>query len=216
VMRLRSVLGRRTGTEKPRDILARRRAEESRDKVIPLPDRSPPREEEAAQPAEVLPPEPVPSEAPTGALQQVLARIRSADPEFDPRQFVDGARAAFEMIVQAFAQGDTGTLRPLLSDEVFDNFKGAIDARKQAGHTLETTLVGITSIDIIEADLQGRLAILTVKFVSEQVNVTKDADGKIVDGDPALVTSVTDIWSFARNVKARDPNWTLVATRSPN
>ena len=77
-------------------------------------------------------------------------------------------------------------------------------------------LVGVTSIDILEADLQGRLAILTVKFVSEQVNVTRDGEGNVVEGDPALVTTVTDIWSFARNVRARDPNWTLVATRSPN
>jgi predicted lipid-binding transport protein (Tim44 family) len=184
--------------------------------VIPLPDRTPAREEEpATPPPDVLPPDTPRAEAPSTPVQQALARIHAADPEFDPRAFVEGARGAFEMIVTAFAQGDAAALRPLLSDEVFDNFKSAIDARKRAGQTLETTLVGINSIDIIEADLQGRLAIVTVKFVSEQVNVTRDGEGKAVEGDPALVTSVTDIWSFARNTRARDPNWTLVATRSP-
>lgn len=219
VMRLRSVLGRRTGHEKPqRDLFARRPREETRDKVIPLPDRTRPREEpqdiEAPAAAESQA-EPAPEAAVT-PLQQGIVRIRTADPGFDQRSFLDGARTAFEMIVAAFAAGDTATLRPLLSDEVFDNFRHAIEARRRAGHTLETTLVGITSADLIEADLQGRMAVVTVKFVSEQVNVTRDAEGSVVEGDPAAVTTVTDIWTFARNTRVRDPNWTLVATRSPN
>src|SRR5581483_6703783 len=174
VMKLRSVLGRRTGTEKPRDILPRSRVEEAaRDKVIPLPDHAGPREptqEPAPLSGEVLPPEP----ATASALQQGLERIRTADPAFDAGHFLDGARAAFEMIVTAFAKGDLATLRPLLSDEVYENFRGAIEARRKAGHTLETTLVGLTSTDIVEAELQGRLAVITVKFVSEQINVTRD------------------------------------------
>ncbi|MBX6320483.1 MAG: Tim44 domain-containing protein [Rhodospirillaceae bacterium] len=220
VMKLRSVLGRRTGTEKPRDILPRSRVEEpSRDKVIPLPDRASAREPvEEPKPvsAEVLPPEPAAGDPASLAVRRALERIRGADPSFDPGHFLDGARAAFEMIVTAFAKGDLATLRPLLSDEVYDNFRGAIEARQKAGHTLETTLVGLTSSEIIEADLQGRVAILTVKFVSEQINATYDGERQVVEGDPSLVTSVTDIWSFARNTRSRDPNWTLVATRSPN
>jgi predicted lipid-binding transport protein (Tim44 family) len=223
VMRLRSVLGRRTGNEKQRDLFARRSREETRDKVIPLPDRTRPREEaqpdapvgvEEIRPEDVRPE--VRSEAAGTPLQQGIARIRSADTGFDPRGFMEGARSAFEMIVAAFAAGDTATLRPLLSDEVFENFRAAIEARRRANHTLETTLVGITSADMIEAELQGRTAVVTAKFVSEQVNVTRDAQGTVVDGDPATVTTVTDIWTFARNTRARDPNWALVATRSPN
>jgi len=118
--------------------------------------------------------------------------------------------------VGAFAAGDAAALKPLLSDEVFENFNGAIKARAKAKETLETTLVGISSAEIVEAELQGRTALVTVKFVSEQINVTKDAEGRIVDGDPATVAAITDIWTFARNTRARDPNWTLVATRSPN
>lgn len=224
IMRLRSVLGRRTGNEKQRDIFARRSKEEARDKVIPLPDRTRPREDApvSESPAERQGErqgerhgEAQPEVAAT-PVQQGIARIRSADADFDPRGFLEGARAAFEMIVGAFAAGDTTTLRPLLSDEVFENFKNAIDARSKAGHTLETTLVGITSTDMLEADLQGRTAMVTVKFVSEQVNVTRDAQGNVVEGDPATVATVTDIWTFARNTRARDPNWALVATGSPN
>ena len=116
------------------------------------------------------------------------------------------------MIVGAYAQGDTATLRPLLADEVYENFAAAIKARQQAKQTLETTLVGVKSADIIEARMDNRTAIVTVKFVSDQINVTRDAAGTAVDGDPQQIAAVTDVWSFARNTRSRDPNWLLVAT----
>ena len=214
VIRLRSVLGRRTGHEKRRDAFGRgeeAQAKGQRDTVIPLPGRAPPRAEEPAAEPVTTPPA-----ADAGPLQPGVDKIRTADASFDPQGFMAGARAAFEMIVTAFAQGDTEALRPLLSDEVFDNFNNAIEARRKAGETLETTLVGITSAEMLEADLVGRNAVVTVKFVSEQVNVTRDAQGQVVDGDPAAVTNVTDIWTFARDVHSTDPDWFLVATRSPN
>ena len=145
-----------------------------------------------------------------------LTEIRIADPNFNPAEFQQGAQSAFEMIVQAFADGDVKTLRNLLNDEVFENFSGAIEQREQAGETLETTIVGIKSAEAIEARVDGRMAFVVMKFVSEQVNVTKDKDGAVVDGDPNQVTTITDIWTFARNTRARDPNWLLVETRSPN
>ena len=207
VMRLRNVLGRRTGHERRRDQGA---GEAGGEKVVSLPDRSrPERASESA--ADESAPEP-----PADPLQAGLARIRAAGRDFDPDQFLAGARAAFDLIVNAFAASDTATLRPLLSDEVFENFDSAIKARAKAKHTLETTVVGLRSAEIIEAELQGRIALVTVKIVSEQVNVTRDAEGSVVEGDPTAVAVVTDIWTFARNTRARDPNWTLVATRSPN
>lgn len=209
-LRLRSVLGRRTGNERPRDPfkpLPREEAEAARDKVIPLPDRA---RQQPGEPA-TIDMAPAPEQGVPG-----LAQIRAADPGFDPQAFLAGARAAFEMIVGAYAAGDTVTLKPLLSAEVFDNFTSAIKARAKAKETLSTTLVGITSADIVEAELQGRTAFVTVKFVSEQINVTKDAEGRIVDGDPSTVATITDIWTFSRHTRARDPNWTLVATRSPS
>ena len=139
-----------------------------------------------------------------------------ADSSFDESGFLNGARAAFEMVINAFAQGDTKVLRPLLSNDVYDDFAGAIKGREEAKETLETTLVGIDEAEIIEAELQGKTAFVTIKFVSEQVNVTRDAQGKVVDGDESHVASITDIWTFARNTRSRDPNWTLVATRSSN
>jgi len=218
VLRLRSVLGRRTGHERQRDPYAMRRAEEpSGDKVIPLPDRG--RAGRTGEPVVDLASDPLRTQSTAAGSDSEpagIARIRAADPSFSPDQFVAGARAAFEIIVAAFAAGDTNALRPLLSGEVLDKFGSAIAARAKANETLQTTLVGLTSSDIIEADLRGRDAVVTVKFVSEQINVTRDSESRIVDGDPSTVSTVTDIWTFSRNTRSQDPNWALIATGSPH
>ena len=213
VFRLRSVLGRRTGHQsRPPDNMAQRRQEpEAEGNVIELPDRSASGTEAERDGDEAF--EPSPAQDP---VARGLARIGAADPEFDPAGFETGARAAFEAIVHAFATADTGTLRALLNDEVFENFDRAIRERLDAEETLETAVVGIKKADIVEASMSGHHAIVTVTFVSEQVNVTRDADGEVIDGDPGQVTDVTDIWTFSRNTRSRDPNWKLVETRSPN
>lgn len=201
ILRLRSVLGRRTGSE-------------SRERWTPrLPPRGPAAPgAPASDKVAVLPPRPAPAAAPGSPLDAALAQIRQADPNFEPGHFVEGARGAFEMIVGAYAQGDTATLRPLLSPDVFDNFAAAIKGRQDAKQTLETTLIGMKSADILEARMEGRTAFVTVKFVSEQVNVTRNAAGEIVDGDPSHVAAITDVWTFARNTRSSDPNWALVQT----
>lgn len=220
VARLYKVLGRRTGNERRRDPFAGAANDDARrDTVVPLQDRTRPSRIDdvaGATPPPAGATAAPPTDAASGPLQAGIARIRGVDPQFDPAQFLAGARTAFEWIVGAFASGDAGALRPLLNDEVFENFNSAIKTRQQAGETLQTTLVGITSADILEADLQGRNAVVTVKIVSDQINVTRDAEGKVVEGDPTAVAAVTDIWSFARNMRSRDLNWTLIATRSPN
>ena len=216
VARLYKVLGRRTGHERQRDPFAEvANDEKGRDKVIPLPERNRPIPDAANRRAEQTE-APAAADSVEGPLQAGIGRIRSADPNFDPGGFMAGARAAFEMIIAAYAAGDTATLRPLLANDVFDNFNNAIQARQRAGETLQTTLVGVTGADMLEADLQGRNAVVTVKIVSDQINVTRDKDGQLVEGDPSAVTSVTDIWTFSRNTRSRDPNWALIATRSPN
>ncbi len=202
--RLRSVLGRRTGNENPERWTARKPAPQARealDNVTRLPDRT-----RAAGDAAPLD---LPANSP---IEAGVTQIKVADPSFDPRSFVEGARGAFEMIVGAYAQGDTATLRPLLADDVYENFAAAIRARKQAKQTLDTTKVGIKSADLVEARMDGRTAIVTVKFVSEQINVTRDAEGAVVEGDPQQIAAVTDAWTFSRNTRSRDPNWLLVAT----
>jgi predicted lipid-binding transport protein (Tim44 family) len=207
VLRLRSVLGRRTGHHRrPPDSLSKPAADSrSDDNVIELPDRAADGADTSFDAADGSDP-----------LAAGLTQIRISDPAFDPALFIQGARAAFEMIVQAFAGGDTRALRTLLNDEVFENFAAAIAEREKSGETLETTVIAIKSADIIEARIDGRTAFVTVKFLSEQVNVTRYKDGEVIDGDPNHVTDVTDIWTFARNTRARDPNWMMVETQSPN
>ncbi|HRQ79762.1 MAG TPA: Tim44/TimA family putative adaptor protein, partial [Azospirillaceae bacterium] len=164
------------------------------------------RDDRAAAPA---PDEPL-------SLAARINQVREADGGFEEKSFLAGARAAFEMIVQAFAIGDLASLRPLLSDEVFANFSRAVKDRQAAGETLETRIAAIRDIDLADARLEGSVAFITIRFVSDQTNVTKDADGRIVDGDPNEPIEVIDLWTFARNVRSRDPNWTLVETRAPN
>jgi predicted lipid-binding transport protein (Tim44 family) len=199
VLRLRSVLGRRSGNERPPHEAMLRRAEAPADKVIPMGNRAPP---------------PLVTATPAEAVSAGLERIRGADPGFDPGEFLAGARAAFEMVVAAFAAGDKARLRPLLSDDVYKPFAGAIDERTQAEETLETRVLQLKSLDIAEAGLTGRGARVTVKFVSDQINVLRAHDGSIVDGDPDHAIEKIDFWSFSRDTRSGDPNWTLVATAS--
>jgi predicted lipid-binding transport protein (Tim44 family) len=205
VRRLRRVLGRRTGKGQRRDPFASGPAANESTPPRELPR---PLADLAAKPA-------IGSEAPS-PLAAGIARIRQADPSFGESQFAAGARAAFEMIVHDFAAADMATLRHLLNDEVFANFSAAIERRRTAGLTLSTTLVGIRSLDIIEADLQDRNAVVTAKIVSDQIKVTQDAQGKTVEGNSTAVAAITDIWTFSRNTRSRDPNWVLVATGSQN
>ncbi|MFZ0695228.1 MAG: Tim44/TimA family putative adaptor protein [Alphaproteobacteria bacterium] len=208
IFRLRSVLGRRTGTEKRPPDPFQPPAEPRR-----LGQATTPAVPPAAERAGASPP---PGEASPGALAQGLRQIAAADPSFTPESFVTGAGTAFSWIVEAFAKGDTKALRPLLHDEVYNNFAAAIEARTRAGETHETVLVGIKSADLLEARLQNRGAFVTVKFVSEQVNVTRNREAEVIEGDPVRVVTITDIWTFARDIRSRDPNWSLVATRSSN
>ncbi len=210
VLRLRKVLGRRTGHERrPTDQLTRRQqAEQGKDNIIELPDRAG-AAADAAFEAES-------GDEAEDPLAAGLNRIEAAEPSFDREDFASGARAAFEMVVQAFAAGEVKTLRGLLNDEVFENFNAAIDRLQESVCTLETTLIGIKTAEFLEARMEGRTAFITLKFVSEQVNVTTSGDGTVIEGDPNHVANVTDIWTFARNTRARDPNWTLVETRSQN
>jgi len=207
VLRLRSVLGKRTGHEQPRqDPMSQRNQEPDADgNVVELPNRN--RDAEYDPTADLDPNDP---------LATGIQEIRAADGTFDPGGFADGARGAFEMIVQGFAEGDRDNLKMLLANGVYENFEAAIDEREEAGETLETTIIGIKSADVIEAGMDGRNAMVTVKFVSEQVNVTRDSEDRIIDGDPNQVTEITDIWTFSRDTTSRDPNWKLVETRSQN
>lgn len=210
IYRLRSVLGRRTGNEKPRpDPFRSEETAPSRPPAAVAPRQLPER-------APVVERRPAETTEPPSPIADGLRQIAAADPAFSADWFIAGARKAFAQIVESFAKGDLQALRPLLNDDVFGNFTAAVEARNRAGETLETTLVGIKAADILEARMNGRAAFVTVKFVSEQVNVTRNRAGEVIDGDPVRVVTITDIWTFARDTRSRDPNWNLVATRSSN
>ncbi len=217
-LRLRSVLGQRTGRERPPyDPYSTRDAVRSpaTDKVVTLPPRAP--AESSARPVEVAP---APADRWKGVADSGsgvaagLDAIAAADTSFDVKHFITGARAAYEMIVTAFAEGDRRQLRNLLSREVNDGFDAAITERENRGETAETRFVSIDGSSITAAELRGRTAQITVRFVSKLISVTRDRAGAVVDGNPERVTDVTDVWTFARDVSSRDPNWKVIATEA--
>ena len=215
-LRLRSVLGQRTGRERPPyDPYAARDAVRTSpaDKVVTLPVRG---SEPVAAPVD-----PAPQldrwkgiAEPGSAVATSLDALAAADGGFDARHFLTGARAAYEMIVTGFAEGDRRALKGLLSREVYDGFEAVIRERESRGEKVETRFVSIDKAEITAAELRGKTAQVTVRFVSQLVSVTRDRSGAVIDGSPDKVTDVTDVWTFARDTSARDPNWKLVATEA--
>jgi len=222
-VKLRSVLGQRTGRERPpydpysaRDTVrpATNDRPSTNDNVVTLPPRP---ADVTAKPAEDAAP---PAERWKGIAEKDSATaagldaLVAQDPTFDPKHFLTGARAAYEMIVTAYAQGDRRSLKNLLAKEVYDGFEAAINERETKAEKAETRFVSIDKSDIIGADVKGKTAQVTVRFVSQLVSVTRDRDGNVIDGNPDKVTDVTDVWTFARDLGSRDPNWKLVATEA--
>jgi predicted lipid-binding transport protein (Tim44 family) len=224
ILRLRSVLGKRTGNERPpaRDPftppapptatprVGDAPANQGNDNVVPLPTASAPAPRQSSA-----------TSGPGGIRATVMptatagvAAIRAADPSFEPIGFTGGGRAAFTAIVEAFAKGDTAALRSLLDGPTFSSFEAAIRGRVERKEKAETTLIGFEASDIAAAELQGTNASVTVRFVSEQINVLRNADGQIIDGNPNEVQKVIDLWTFRRDTKSGDPNWLLVKTES--
>ena len=216
-LRLRSVLGQRTGRERPPyDPYSTRDAVRSpaTDKVVTLP---PPAAEAAPRPVEAAAP---PADrwkdvAESGSsIAAGLDAIAAAEPSFDAKHFITGARTAYEMIVTAFAEGDRRQLRSLLSREVFDGFDAAISEREGRGETAETRFVSIDGATITAAELRSRMAQITVRFVSKLISATRDRSGNVIEGSAERVTDMTDVWTFARDISSRDPNWKVVATEA--
>ena len=219
ILRLRSVLGNRDGHEGGYGDMFKRDQDQDgprRDdngNVIELPGARAPEVETFGndEPASQADPQ---EDLPEGPLGDGIRAIREHDPSFSTKDFVGGAGMAFEMILNAYADGDTKTLKNLLSSEVFAGFEQAIAARNSEGQTLQETLVGITKAEVVEAYMDGRDANVTVKFVSEQISALLDSDGTVIDGDPTKVVEATDFWTFSHPAKSRNPNWMLVGTGS--
>ncbi|OLP60489.1 calcium-binding protein [Xaviernesmea oryzae] len=212
-IQLRSVLGRRTGNEKPPvdpfSPADTERQPQATGKVVQLPRRDgmPNPTEERYKAVNAFAPA-------DSEINAQLRRIVDADAEFDPKEFVAGARMAYEMIVAAFAEGDRKTLKSLLSREVYEGFDAAISEREKRGETVKSTLVGVDKADIAQAEMRGSEAHLTLRIVSHLISATYDKAGAVIDGDAEAVSEVKDIWTFARDTRSRDPNWKLIATES--
>lgn len=207
-MMLRSLFGKKTGNEETR----------ARSRSLP-PKEAPVSRRTQPQPmgeTGIQQPERVSSidefAEPGSPLAQALTEIQLEDSSFDPGVFMSGAKAAYEMIISAFAAGDKKTLKPLLSDEVFGSFAKVIETRASSKETVEQTFIGINSSKVDGAALTGKIAEITIKFVSELISVTKNSDGAVIQGDPNQVFKVTDIWTFSRDTKSSDPNWRVSAT----
>lgn len=224
IFQLRSVLGKRTGSERPPfDPYSSKdesKLEKSTgDNVVAMPKRP-------GAPEPVMNPQldegqdvtaVIDRLAETGtALNEGLRKIVEVDPGFDPDGFLDGARSAYEYIVTAFAAGDRGTLENLLSEDVYNGFSTAITDREARKETIDFSFVGINKANIVSADLNDGLARVQVNFKSELIQAIIDEEGRVVDGDPNAVDEVTDIWTFERDTSSGDPNWKLIATETPD
>jgi predicted lipid-binding transport protein (Tim44 family) len=192
--RLYSVLGARTGEERQRDVEGLQRARQQR------------QEREVEDQAEPNAP------APLAPVSAAAGPLRAADPAFDEKTFLDGARAAYELIVEAFASGDLKSIRRFLSPSVFEAFRTAVSARETAGQRSDLKFVGIDDAKIFASRVDDGNLVAVTDFRSNQVRTTYDKAGAVVAGDPARIDLVRDRWTFTRPVNSSDPNWTLVAT----
>lgn len=233
IMRLRSVLGTRSGYQAPptdrkdqnRQNKSNNAANENdiADNVVPLPTRKSAGKSgaTATKATKSIKKEIDPVTASINAyaksgtkLNKGLKLVAETSAQFEPNNFVDGARMAYEMIVTAFADGDKKALKGLLSKEVYDGFAGAITEREKAGHKVHSTFIGVEKSDIKAANVENNEALVTVQFISQIVSATLDKEDEIIDGDNEQIVEVNDIWTFARDTRSRDPNWKLVATES--
>jgi predicted lipid-binding transport protein (Tim44 family) len=205
-LRLRSVLGRRMGheqsppEERERPAIKDDKSSDNDDNVVTIDGKGKPSFESPFAETE---------------LSRTLTKIRQIDKSFDQTTFANGAQAAYEAIVVAFARGDRDTLKELLADDVYNNFEASIQDREDQEFVMSTDIVSIHSADIIDATLENKDAEVTVKFDAEMISMTKDEDGMVVAGDPQP-HRVQELWTFARNLKSRNPNWLLITTRSAN
>ncbi len=217
IIKLRSVLGTRAGFERPPEVIQREMEDRKNppvipENVVPFPN--------GVKPAMPDQPEMTQADRWKGLaaagtpLANGLDAIMQGDPSFDAQGFVGGAKGAYEMIVLAYSKGDRKTLKTFLAKDVLDGFTGAITEREGRGETSETTFVSIDKADLVAAEMRDKFAHVTLNFRSKLITTVRDKNGVVVDGSPDKIADVTDIWTFARDVSSRDPNWKLVATES--
>lgn len=217
LFRLRSVLGTRTGTERPpidrsRSTPVEKKAGAEDDTVVPMRPRPAQPDMDDERRARKLEAEIEQYAKGNEPLKAGLAAVAEADPTFTPKSFLEGAKQAYEMIVTAYAEGDRQTLKNLLDKDIYEDFNRAIAEREALGHKVDFTFVGLPKIEIAEAEYDRKNVGLTIRFGAEVVSATRDKEGTLIEGNADQVQSIADEWTFARNPKSRDPNWKVVAT----
>jgi predicted lipid-binding transport protein (Tim44 family) len=222
VWKLSSVLGMRTGHEKPpRDPFIRRPGDDVR-RDAPVSDGNVIRLPGAANDDRRMPDQKPVADTnrwagfaePATPLWNELQALGRVDPNFDPKHFIEGAKAAYEMIINAFAAGNKAVLQNLVAPDVFASFGKAISDRDERGDKVETTLVSIDKTSLDHVQLQGNVAQVAVLFAVKLITATRNKAGEIIEGSADKVVDVTDLWSFSRDVSSRDPNWKLIATET--
>lgn len=214
--RLRSVLGQRTGLERPpfdpSVITKKTPPEAANTNVLEFPQNKP----GSDTIIDLEPKKPIwTGFTKSGSkLAAGLEKLEEADPSFDPKAFLEGAKIAYEFVVDGFAKGDKPALKTLLSREVFDGFSKAIDTRKSAGEKLDFQFIGFEKVEFLSVNVVEKRASIALKFESQTISATYDKAGSLIDGEPKVVRDVTDIWSFERDVTERDPNWLIVSTET--
>ncbi len=202
ILRYRSMLGDKVGRD-PSDIARRAQTQQELERIIQLPDAA--GEARAAIPT-------VTFDGFTGEVKESLRAMHRIDPDFTADGFIEGAKSAFEMILEAYRDRDNDTLRMLLDKPLYEQFAKAIKDEDAKGEKHESTLVAITKAEITKASLIGSKAEVTLQFTSDQIQLTRDKDNKIIEGDPSEEIEIEDTWRFARDLKSNDPNWTIIDT----
>ncbi|MBL4916697.1 Tim44/TimA family putative adaptor protein [Szabonella alba] len=199
ILKLRSVLGTREGFEKP---------------TLPADEATPVRRR-GFEVIEGGPDRDITDNVPEGSpAAEALAAMKAAEPSFSVSEFMGGARGAYEMIVMGYENGDMDSIRPFLAPDVFETFAGAVEAREAQGYTVEATFGGVREVAVQDATFDAETAEgeISVRFVGELTTLVRNKEGEIVEGSATEIKRQRDVWTFARQMGADDPNWLLVAT----
>ena len=204
ILRYRSVLGEKSGHDFSKN--KQDKPESEAEKVVHISGKTMTQTELEAQDEKTL------ADIDDPEMSQAIAKMKTTDANFSIQEFLAGAKMAFEMVIKAFNERDYDTLKMLLAEDVYESFESELKAQEKKGHQAITTLVSLEGAEITEAELKRSKANITVQFTSEQINIVKDKDSKVVEGDASDIDNIVDEWTFERDLKSRNPNWTIVAT----
>ena len=200
INRLKNVLGKKTGNEQ--DIVEKFSRNKTNFKESPPDQITNDKTGETKKPRDIFF-----HQDPT--INSNLRKIHKLDNNFESESFLNGSKKAFEFIIKNYSEENLESIKSLLSKNIFNDFDTQINKRIQQSQDLDITIIGIKDAEIVSANLRSSNAIITVKFSSEQVHILKDQKGKVIEGDSNQILTINENWTFSKNMKNKDPNWTL-------